>query len=90
MPTDPDVTLTFSAGELELLRREMMEQAAKDLRCAADEIERLATVAPWPAGTHSSDCQNGAKMARESLDLVDKLGWPEDEAADEPSAREEA
>ncbi len=73
------VTVTLTAEQAEVVRRAMMNAAATDLKHAIREIERLATVAPWPVGALSSDVQNAVAIAREGLDILDVIGWPPDE-----------
>lgn len=73
----PQETITLADSELELVRREMLKSAARDLEAAAAQLQDLAIVSPWPAGCRSDDAQGAVSLARESLDLLDHLGWPE-------------
>jgi hypothetical protein len=70
-------TITLDDAQLELVRREMMEQAALDLRHLADHLERLSILSPWPAGAIHEDIANSRSIAEESLGTLDALGWPE-------------
>lgn len=60
-------------------RRDAMQTLARDLRAFADQLVRLAEVAPWPAGVLHDDIHNIRAIAVESLDLLDTLGWPKNE-----------
>ncbi len=73
-------TITLDDAQLELVRRETMKQAALDLRHLADDLERLAILAPWPAGAIHEDIANARSIAEESLGTLDALGWPKDQA----------
>lgn len=72
-------TIDLSDKQLEDVRRAMLNSTVRDLEWVAKDLDRLATHAPWPVDSASSDAQNAVKMARESLDLLDALGWPRDE-----------
>ncbi len=69
-------TVTLNDQQLELLRRETMQQVATDLRHLADDLERLSILAPWPAGAIHEDIHNARSIAEESLGTLDALGWP--------------
>lgn len=81
-------TITLDDDQLEEVRRAMMRHAISDMQRAALELDTLASTSPWPLdGTVSSDTQVSVQMARESLDILDALGWPEDETREEWEAR---
>ena len=73
-------TITLDDEQRDVTRRAILAQAATDLKNAAQALGHLAEVAPWPAGVCSSDAQSAVSMVRESLGVLDALGWPEDEA----------
>ncbi len=71
-------TVTLSDATLELVRRETMQAAARDLRSLADELDQLAIVSPWPFPL-TADVHNTLQLARESLSALDELlGWPDE------------
>ncbi|MDP9377515.1 MAG: hypothetical protein M3P40_08115 [Actinomycetota bacterium] len=51
---------------------------ACDLRRLADELDQLAIVAPWPYPL-TADVHNTLELAREALNALDELGWPDAE-----------
>lgn len=62
--------------ELDTLRRQAMAAAAQDMRHAAEALADLAIMSSFPR-VQASDTQTSVSCARESLALVDRLGWPE-------------
>lgn len=72
--------VTLTGEQLEMLQREAMKYAALDLRGLADQLDRLATGAPWPIGTLHEDIHNARACVNESLGTLDALGWPTGEA----------
>lgn len=70
-------TLTVNTSTLELARREVMQQAAADLRRGAEFMDRLAEVAPWPSPDRVEEVRDQLKLVRESLGAVEELGWPD-------------
>ncbi len=77
-------TVTLNDATLELVRRETMKAAARDLRFLADDLDQLAIVAPWPVPL-IADVHNTLELVRESLTALDQLGWP-DPIGDQPEA----
>jgi hypothetical protein len=71
-------TIELNDAALELVRREMMKSAVRDLEAAIEALSQLAIVAPWE-GTNvlASDTRTAVSIAREGLDILDRLGWPE-------------
>lgn len=83
-------TVKLTDEQIELTRRSMMKTAVLDMRHAANEMESAADT-PWrgstPAATAAradelSDARSGVAMVRESLSVLDALGWPCDETSD--------
>lgn len=74
-------TVTLGDVQIELVRREMLQTVARDLRWTADALDDLGIVAPWEGlGVKIDDTRGSVRMARESLDLLDAVGWPEVDA----------
>ncbi len=80
-------TVKLTDEQLDDVRRGIMQQAVADMEAAASEMHTLAEVAPWPDGSRSSDVQSAVRCVRESLELLDALGWPRDETRAEWEAR---
>ena len=68
-------TITLDEKQLELVQREMLKCAAQDLRNASKDLDRLANVSPWPV-VLADDVRNAITVSRESLDVLDQIGWP--------------
>jgi hypothetical protein len=83
-------TIDLTDKQLEETRRAIIKSAVADMEGAAEQMAQLAAVAPWPNGTESSDAQNAVANVRESLDILDALGWPRDETREEFAARKKA
>ena len=80
-------TVKLTDKQLEETQRAILRSIIRDLEPVRDELDRLETVAPWPAGSMSSDAQHAVALLRESLDLLDAFGWPRDESRAEWEAR---
>jgi hypothetical protein len=68
-------TIHLTDEQLELVRRAIMDQVVSDM------------LSPWPVRTLSSDAQTAVSVARESLGILDAIGWPRDESRAEWDAR---
>lgn len=72
-------TVDLTADQLEEVRRAMLRSTIRDLEHVANDLRELEAVSPWPAGCKSSDAQTGVKLLRESLRILDAIGWPSDD-----------
>lgn len=72
----------LSDEQLENVRREMMQAAATSLRIAADELNKLADIAPWPARRLTTDVIGAVRIARVDLESIEALGWPDNDRGD--------
>lgn len=70
-------TITVDAAQLELLRRQALKDAATDLEHLAEQMHKLAEVAPWPAFPLNDDVHSSRSIVDESLTLLDTIGWPD-------------
>jgi hypothetical protein len=60
----------------EVARRTVLENAATDLHRAAEAIQELAEDG-WPVRPNRlEEAQDARRLAGESLEAVDQLGWP--------------
>lgn len=80
-------TIKLTDEQLEEVQRAVMRSIIRDLDHARDEIEHLETIAPWPASSYPSDARCAVSLLRESLDILDTIGWPRDETRAEWEAR---
>jgi len=80
-------TIHLTDEQLELVRRAIMDQVVSDMQAAGRAVAQLAVLSPWPVRTLSSDAQTAVSVARESLGILDALGWPRDESRAEWEGR---
>lgn len=76
-------TVTLTDAQLENVRRELMKSAASSLRTAADNLSRLADVAPWPEENLTTDVIGSVRIAECDLASIDALGWPPNSRGDD-------
>jgi hypothetical protein len=80
--------IELSDKQLEVIRRAMLTDAVEDMEWAADAVDHLATVAPWPVnGSADADARNAVDVLREGLDALDALGWPDQDVVTTPGDR---
>ena len=80
-------TIKLTDKQLEEVQRAMLRSTIRDIEHVGDEMRRLEEVAPWPANLRSSDTRCAVSLLRESLDILDAIGWPRDETRGEWEAR---
>jgi ABC-type transporter Mla subunit MlaD len=68
--------MKLDASSLELIRRETLEKAADDLRRAANQLEHLSEFVRPPLSRDVEDIRTSVALARGSLEVIDKVGWP--------------
>lgn len=76
-------TVTMTDAQLENVRREMMKAAAESLRIAANGLQELSDMAPWPEETRTADVIGAVRIASGDLDSLEALGWPQNDRGDD-------
>ena len=79
-------TVELTDEQLEEVRRAILRSTIRDLEHVGDALRELEVIA-WPAGSRSSDAQNAVSLLRESLGILDAIGWPRDESREDWEAR---
>ena len=60
-------TVDLTDEQLDLVRRETMNAAVRDLRHFADSLEKLATISPWPELVLTDDTLTARTLVGESM-----------------------
>lgn len=71
-------TINLTDAQHELAQRELLKVASEDMHRAAEALHELQETGVWPAYSEADIAKTAVRLVRETLELLDALGWPAD------------